>query len=139
MVLSLLLAWEVGGWIAGENLQQVEYLFVAVAVAVVSVTILRNWRTGFYLFLVWVVFEDAVRKYLGNNMLIYFAKDFLVLLIYFSLYISVRDKKDRIFRPPFLVVLSLFFGGRLSRSSIQIRRAISMGSSVSKLISSTPL
>jgi hypothetical protein len=109
MVLSLLLAWEVGGWIAGENLQQVEYLFVAVAVAVVSVTILRNWRTGFYLFLVWVVFEDAVRKYLGNNMLIYFAKDFLVLLIYFSLYISVRDKKDRIFRPPFLVVLSLFF------------------------------
>jgi hypothetical protein len=109
MILSLLLAWEIGGWIAGENLQQVEYLFVAVAVAVASVTILRNWRAGFYIFLAWVVFEDAVRKYLGNNMLIYFAKDFLVLLIYFSLYISVRDKKDRLFRPPFLVVLSLFF------------------------------
>jgi hypothetical protein len=105
---SLLLAYEIGGWIAGENLVQIEYLFVAAAVTVASVAILRNWRTGFYLFLVWVVFEDLVRKYLGNNMLIYFAKDFLVLLIYFSLYISVRNKKDRIFRPPFLVPFSLF-------------------------------
>jgi hypothetical protein len=109
MVLSLLLAWEIGGWIAGEDLKQVEYLFVAAAVAVASVTILRNWRAGFYIFLAWVVFEDAVRKYLGNNMAIYFAKDLLVALIYFSLYISVRDKKDRLFRPPFLVTLSLFF------------------------------
>jgi hypothetical protein len=109
LVLSLLLAYEIGGWIAGEDIRQVEYVFVAAAVAVASVTILRNWRAGFYIFLAWVVFEDAVRKYLGNNMLIYFAKDFLVLLMYFSLYISVRDKKDRIFRPPFLIVLSLFF------------------------------
>ena len=109
MALSLLLAYEVGGWIAQENLKQVEYVFVAAAVSVASVTILRNWRAGFYIFLTWVVFEDSVRKYLGNNMLIYFAKDFLLLLMYISLYISVRDRKDRIFRPPFLIVLSLFF------------------------------
>ncbi len=109
MAVSLLLAYEVGGWIASENLQQVEYVFVAAAVSVASVTILRNWRAGFYMFLGWVVFEDAVRKYLGNNMLIYFAKDFLVLLMYLSLYIAVRNKKDRIFRPPFLIVFSLFF------------------------------
>jgi hypothetical protein len=108
VALSLLLAYEIGGWIVGEDLKQVEYLFVAAAVAVASVAILRNWRTGFYIFLVWVVSEDLIRKYLGNNMLIYFAKDFLVLLIYFSLYISVRNKRDRIFRPPFLVPLSLF-------------------------------
>ena len=109
VALSLLLAYEIGGWIAGEDLRQVEYVFVAAAVAVASVAILRNWRTGFYIFLTWVVFEDAVRKYLGNNMLIYFAKDFLVLLIYFALYNSIRNKRDRIFRPPFLVALSLFF------------------------------
>ncbi len=108
-VLSLLLAWEIGGWIAGENLTQVEYVFLGAAVVVASVTILRNWRAGFYIFLAWVLFEDAVRKYLGNNMLIYFGKDLLVLLIYISLYISVRDKRDRIFRPPFLIVLALFF------------------------------
>ena len=108
LALSVLLAYVVGGWIGGENIQQVEYLFVAAAVTVASVAILRNWRTGFYIFLVWVVSEDLIRKYLGNNMLIYFAKDFLVLLIYFSLYISVRNKKDRIFRPKFLVPLSLF-------------------------------
>jgi len=109
MAVSLLLAYEVGGWIASENLKQVEFVFVAAAVSVASVTILRNWRAGFYMFLGWVVFEDSVRKYLGNNMLIYFAKDLLVLLMYFSLYIAVRDKKDRIFRPPFLIVLSLYF------------------------------
>jgi hypothetical protein len=109
LALGLLLAYEIGGWIAAENLMQVGYIFVAAAVTIASVAILRNWRTGFYIFLAWVVFEDAVRKYLGNNMLIYFAKDFLVALVYFSLYISVRDKRDRIFRPPFLIVLSLFF------------------------------
>ncbi|MGA8074685.1 MAG: hypothetical protein WB995_14500 [Candidatus Acidiferrales bacterium] len=108
-VLSLALAYEIGGWIAGENLKQVEYLFVAAAIAVAGVTILRNWRAGFYIFLTWVLFEDAIRKYLGNDMMIYFGKDFLAALIYISLYLAVRDKRDRIFRPPFLIVLSLFF------------------------------
>ncbi len=107
--LSLVLAWYVGGWIAGEDITQVEYLFVAAAVAVASVAILRNWRTGFYIFLPWVLFEDTVRKYLGNNMVIYFAKDFLVALVYLSLFVSVRHKRDRLFRPPFLIPLSLFF------------------------------
>jgi len=107
--LSLVLAWEIGGWIAGENLTQVEYLFVAAGIAVASVTILRNWRAGFYIFLTWVLFEDAIRKFLGNNMMIYFGKDFLVALIYLSLYLAVRNKRDRVFRPPFLIVLSLFF------------------------------
>lgn len=108
-VFSLLLAWEIGGWIGSEDIRQLEYLFVAIAVVVASVTILRNWRSGFYIFLVWVLFEDAIRKYLGNNMMIYFAKDFLILLIYISLSMAVRDKRDRIFRPPFLIALSLFF------------------------------
>jgi hypothetical protein len=107
--LSLLLAWEIGGWIAGENLKQVEFLFVGAAVAVASVTILRNWRAGFYMFLPWVLFEDAVRKYMGNNMAIYFAKDLLVALIYISLYIAVRNKRDRVFRPSILIPLALFF------------------------------
>ncbi len=56
-----------------------------------------------------MLFEDAVRKYLGNNMVIYFAKDFLVALVYLSLFISLRNKQDRLFRPPFLIALSLFF------------------------------
>ncbi len=99
-VLSLALAWEIGGWIAGENLKQVEYLFVAAAIAVASVTILRNWRAGFYLFFAWVLFEDAIRKYLGNNMMIYFGKDFLVLMIYISLYLAVRDRGIAFFVHP---------------------------------------
>src|SRR5437899_6647772 len=39
--------------------------------------ILNNWRHGVYLFLAWLLFEDFARKFLGNNMAIYFAKDFL--------------------------------------------------------------
>ena len=39
---------------------------------------LRDWRNGFYVFLVWLLFEDLVRKFLGNNLAIYFGKDVLV-------------------------------------------------------------
>src|SRR5215470_10054565 len=43
-----------------------------------AIKILNNWRQGLYIFFGWLFFEDFVRKYLGNNMAIYFAKDFLV-------------------------------------------------------------
>ena len=108
-IFGLLLAWKIGGWISGGNLIQVEYLAVAAAVAVIGVGILRNWRSGVYMFLIWLVFEDMVRKYLGNNMAIFFAKDALAVLIYISLYRAVRENREKGFRPPFLFALSLFF------------------------------
>ncbi|MGB9241708.1 MAG: hypothetical protein WCC03_00005, partial [Candidatus Acidiferrales bacterium] len=94
-VLGVLLAWEIGGWIVAGDLTQVGYLAVAAAVVAVSIGILRNWRSGVYMFLIWLVFEDLVRKYLGNNMAIFFAKDVLAALIYVSIIRAIGNHQEK--------------------------------------------
>jgi hypothetical protein len=106
--LAFWLAWEIGGKIAAEDLRTLAFATVGIAGCMVAVVILRNWRTGFYFFLVWLLFEDLVRKYLGNNPALFFGKDVLALLTYISLLVAIREKKERTFRPPFLLFLSLF-------------------------------
>ena len=108
-VVGLSLAWAMGNWITGGNFNELIYVFLAAVVCVIGVIIFQDWRTGFYLFLFWVIFEDLIRKYMGNNMAIYFGKDALVILIYISLFISVRRHRDQIFRPDFAVPLVIFF------------------------------
>ena len=103
------MAWEIGGKIAAGDLGPIEYFALACIGAAVAIAILRDWRQGFYMFLVWLLFEDLVRKFLGNNMTIYFAKDVLVGLVYISFYAQVRRGRAKVFRPPFLIFLSLFF------------------------------
>ena len=107
--LGVILAWEIGGWIVAGNLVQMAYLAVAIAMAVVALGILGNWRSGVYMFLIWLVFEDLIRKYLGNNMAIFFAKDVLAALIYISFIRAIRKHHEKAFRPPFLLAISLFF------------------------------
>ena len=80
--------------------------FIVVAGVVV---ILNDWKRGAYIFVGWLLFEDFVRKYLGNNMAIYFAKDFLVIIVYLSFFIAWRAKKVQTFRPPFLMAFLIFF------------------------------
>jgi hypothetical protein len=76
------------------------------AVVAFAIKILNNWRQGLFIFFGWLFFEDFARKYLGNNMAIYFAKDFLVVLVYVSFFAARRRSKDvAIFKPPFLVPL----------------------------------
>jgi hypothetical protein len=69
---------------------------------------LKNWRTGVYVFFVWLLFEDFARKFLGNNMAIFFAKDFLVAVVYLSFFVALRRRSVAVIRPPFLVPLLLF-------------------------------
>ena len=72
------------------------------------IAMLNDWRNGLYFFLVWLLFEDFARKYLGNNMAIYFAKDVLVAVVYLSFFLAYRRKEVFSFRPPFLVPVLLF-------------------------------
>ncbi len=67
--------------IAGDmtSLAYVALLFIGSAFVV---AMLNSWRKGLYFFLTWLLFEDFARKYLGNNMAIYFAKDVLALVVY---------------------------------------------------------
>ena len=98
----------VTSWILNGADQQLIYAGLGVVVAVITIRILGNWRDGFYMFLIWLLFEDLVRKYMGNNMAIYFGKDFLVGVAYISFLIAMRRHTVKLFRPPFLVALSLF-------------------------------
>jgi hypothetical protein len=107
-VITIWLAWQIGNRIAGQDLASLEFIALGFAGCVVAVAILRNWRLGFYFFLVWLLFEDLVRKFLGNNIAIYFAKDVLAGLVYVSLFLDIRRGRAERFRPPFLLPLMIF-------------------------------
>src|SRR5271170_3023715 len=106
---STWIAWIIGDRIAARDLRTIEYYVLGFAACVAAVAILRNWRLGLYFFLIWVLFEDLTRKYLGNNMAIYFAKDALVGLVYLSLFVDIRAGRAKAFRPQFMPFLIVFF------------------------------
>jgi hypothetical protein len=107
--LGLCVAWIIGNWIAAGDIKSTIYAALGFAVCAIAVSIARDWRTGFYAFLVWLLFEDLVRKYMGNNMAIYFGKDVLAAIVYLSFLAAVRARQAPFFRPPFRLFLTLFF------------------------------
>jgi hypothetical protein len=107
-VVGLWLAWQIGGKIATDDLLPIAFLALGVAAFIVALVILRNWRLGFYFFIIWLLFEDLIRKFLGNNLALFFGKDVLAFLTYISFYIDARRRKQSLFRPTFLIPLLLF-------------------------------
>ena len=106
--MGMWLAYEIGGRIAAEDLRSIEFFALVFVGCVVAVATLRNWRHGFYLFLVWLLFEDLVRKYMGNGLVLFFGKDILAGIMYVSLVVAIRKGREKAFRPPFLLFLSFF-------------------------------
>lgn len=107
LAVALFGAYEAAGFIISGDTAGIIYVALAFIVAVFVVAMLNNWRRGLYIFLFWLLFEDFARKYLGNNMVIYFAKDFLVAVVYLSFFLAWRKKQLQSFRPPFLLPLML--------------------------------
>ncbi|MGC1188533.1 MAG: hypothetical protein WA871_14185, partial [Candidatus Acidiferrales bacterium] len=105
----LALTWELCAWISDGDNRMLIQLGLVIVVLGITVYILKDWRSGFYLFLGWLLLEDLARKFLGNNMMIYFAKDALVGVTYVSCLIAKRRRQFETFRPPFLLPLALFF------------------------------
>src|SRR5580704_16824709 len=87
-VFGILVAWQLGNQIASNDLESVAFAAVACVGLALAVRILRDWRLGFYSLLIWLLLEDLVRKYLGNNMAIYFAKDVLAGLTYIAFFVD---------------------------------------------------
>ncbi len=109
-IFALLVAWQISGYIVSNDFSSLAFAAIIFAGAAVVAVVLSSWRKGLYFFLAWLLFEDLARKFLGNNMAIYFAKDALLLVVYLSFFVAYRRKgKDmEIFRPPFLVILLVF-------------------------------
>jgi hypothetical protein len=107
-VLGVWAAWQIGDKIAGGDVRSLSFAALGLAACTAAVVILRNWRSGFYFFLFWLLFEDLVRKYLGNGTVLFFGKDILVGLVYVSFFVAMRRRKEQTFRPLFLFPLALF-------------------------------
>lgn len=108
LVVGALAAYEAAQYVINDDLTGLAYAGLCFAGAAVVVGILHNWRNGVYFFLSWLLFEDFARKFLGNNMAIYFAKDFLFLVVLISFFTALRRKNVTTFRPPFLMPLLIF-------------------------------
>jgi hypothetical protein len=106
---SILAAWQAAQWISASQTKMLIFAAMGFVLCAIALTILKSWRMGFYLFITWLLFEDLIRKYLGNNMTIYFAKDVLAGLTYLSLFIAIRRGRAKSFHPPFLFSFALFF------------------------------
>ena len=108
-VFGLLVAYKVAQYIVADDVASLAFVGIALVGGAFVVAMLNNWRNGLYFFLAWLLYEDLARKFLGNNMAIYFAKDVLVGIVYLSFFVAYRrkDKDLQTFRPPFLVALLL--------------------------------
>jgi hypothetical protein len=101
-------AYKTANYVIAGDMTGLAFVALAFVGGAVVIVILNNWRNGLYFFLAWLLFEDFARKYLGNNMVIYFAKDALAAVVYLSFFLAYRRKEITTFRPPFLVPVLIF-------------------------------
>ena len=85
-VVVIFVAYKAAQAILANDLNSLAFAGLLVVGGAVFVAILNDWRRGLYLLVAWILFEDFVRKYLSNNMAIYFAKDVLALILYLSFF-----------------------------------------------------
>ena len=104
-----LAAYECAQFIIDENTLTLYFAGLVALGTVGLLAVFKNWRLGLYCFVTWIAFEDLIRKFLGNNMTIYFAKDVLVLALYVSFFVASKATLNRHYRPPFLTTLLIFF------------------------------
>src|SRR5216683_2265550 len=108
LIVFVVAAYKSANYVIAGDMTGLAFIALAFVGCAFIVAILNNWRNGPYFFLAWLLFEDLARKYLGNNMAIYFAKDVLAAVVYLSFFLAYRRKEVTTFRPPFLVPLLLF-------------------------------
>jgi hypothetical protein len=108
LLFVIVAAYQISQYVISGDTTTLAYIALMFVGGAVVIAILNNWRNGLYFFLTWLLFEDFARKYLGNNMAIFFAKDFLVAIVYLSFFLAYRRKEVTSFRPPFLVPVLLF-------------------------------
>ena len=112
LVVGALAAYQLAQYVISGDFVGLAYVGMALVGGAIVIGILNNWRNGVYFFLAWLLFEDFARKFLGNNMAIFFVKDILALVVFISFLAAYRRKEVTSFRPPFLgpVLVFICFG-----------------------------
>src|SRR5229473_2945267 len=108
LIIFVVAAYKSANYVIAGDMTGLAFVALAFIGCAFIVAMLQSWRNGLYFFLAWLLFEDFARKYLGNNMAIYFAKDVLAAVVYLSFFLAYRRKQITSFRPPFLVPVLLF-------------------------------
>ncbi len=108
LVAVIFAAYKSAGAILAGDFNSLVYAALLFVGGAIVVAILNDWRRGFYLLVAWILFEDFVRKYLGNDMAIYFVKDALAIILYFSFFRARIAQRIEKFRIPFRIPLLIF-------------------------------
>lgn len=110
LAIAVIGAYELSGLVLANDVVSLSLVAMICLAGGFVLAILRNWRHGVYCLIAWLLFEDFVRKYAGNNMAIYFVKDILTAVVYLSFFLAYRrrDKDLVVARPPFLPALLVF-------------------------------
>jgi hypothetical protein len=108
-VFAIVAAYQLGNRVVANDTQALAFVGAGFLGCGIALAILRDWRFGLYGLLGWMTFEDLFRKYMGNGLLLFFGKDILAGFVYLSLFIAIRKRKEKLFQPPFMIFLSLFF------------------------------
>jgi hypothetical protein len=109
LIVFVVAAYKSANYVIADDMTDLAFVALAFVGCAFIVAMLHSWRNGLYFFLAWLLFEDFARKFLGNNMAIYFAKDVLAAVVYLSFFLAFRRKEVASFRPPFLVPVLIFF------------------------------
>src|SRR5260370_27088442 len=108
LIFFVVAAYKTADFVISGDMTGLAFVALAFTGGAIVIAILNNWRNGLYFFLAWLLFEDFARKFLGNNIAIYFAKDVLAAVVYLSFFLAYRRKQVISFRPLFLIPLLLF-------------------------------
>jgi len=104
------IVWVLSEWIITNNTTNLILGAVVAVGCVFLVATSNDWRNGVYVFLGWLVFEDLIRKFVGNSTYMFFAKDIIIGVTYLAMLRALQRRKLLVFKPPFLLWLVVFFG-----------------------------
>jgi len=109
ILLGLLAAVVLGQVIADSDYKKLAIWFVFAMILSSALFTIRDWRLGVFTFFVWILLEDFVRKWLGNEMILYFAKDVLIGITYLSYFLFVWRFRQERFRSQLRIPLLMMF------------------------------
>ena len=113
IAVGFIVAAVAGAVLLGASIVNEDYRDLALTLALgvegfCTILILRDWRVGVVLFFLWAVFEDLLRKFLGNEIWVYATKDLIIVAAYASFVLALAQGREKAMKNPLRIPLLLF-------------------------------